>query len=340
MVSWVFAHLRADERELLNQLAIFEDPFTMRAAAEVVAGLDGTIYPTMERLIDKSVLIPYQQHDRELTLAISGVVRLAAARSLAQSPDYQALRQTHAEYFRVVADGRTGAESAVVGAGRRFPQAQDFRADLLVAFSYWREAGDRQAMAAIASAVWDLCTGAGPARQCLQLAEEVLRLGGQSPPLHARALEAAGEMAMRLGSAAARGYLSRARAAYQGARDQSGVIRCLQLLGDEAYAAGDLDCARCRFEESLAALGEAGQDTGAGDHTSAARQHLTRRLAVVLRDAGSLTQAGELAQAALTPEFGGEGADGAVLTKYVLASIGWLERDSVEARAHFAEAAE
>ncbi len=337
MVSWVFARLRDDERVLLSQLTIFEGPFTMRAAAEVVAGPDGW-YATMERLIDKSVLIPDQRPDGELNLSVPSVVRLAAARSLARLPGYAALRQAHGEYFRAVAVHPAGPHS---------------RADLLAAFGYWREAGDGHAMAAIAGALRERCAGAWQARQCLRLTKEVLRAGAGDPLLRARTLEAAGEMAMRLGSATAHGYLSRAREAYRAVRDEAGVVRCLVLLGDEAYTAGDLDLARHRLEEGLAALaggsrardgGSRARDVGAGDRVGdsavAARQHLTRRLAVVLRESGSLTRACELARDALAGELGADDARGAVLARYVLATIGWLEHDSADARALFADAAE
>ena len=363
LVSWVYAHLNADERNLLNQLAIFKGPFAMRAAAEVVDGLDGRIYRTMERLIDKSVLIPDQRHDGELSLSIPNVVRLAAARTLAALPGYPALRQAHAECFRRLAGAGGGGElSARIGAG------PDIRADLLAAFGYWREAGDGPAMAVIASALRERCSGSGQAWQCLRLVEEVLRVGAGDPRLHARSLEAAGELAMRLGiaaasnlpgpsaaasnlpgpsaavsnlpgpSAGARGYLSRARDAYQAMRDKEGVVRTLRLLGDEAYVAGDLDRARRWFDESLAVLA-GGQDAGARNRVAAARQQLTRRLAVVLREAGSLTQASELAQAALAAELGRNDAGGTMLARYVLATIGWLQHDSAEARALFADAA-
>lgn len=99
IVAWVFARLRADERMLLSQLAIFEEPFTMRTAAKVGAGPDGGIYRTMERLIDKSVLIPDQRHDGELSLSVPSIVRLAAARPLAQLPGCLALQLAHGEYF-------------------------------------------------------------------------------------------------------------------------------------------------------------------------------------------------------------------------------------------------
>lgn len=342
LVSWVYAHLTADERKLLNQLAIFKGPFAMRAAAEVVDGLDGRIYRTMERLIDKSVLIPDQRHDGELSLSIPNVVRLAAARTLPALPGYPALRQAHAEYFRRLAAGTGGELSARIGAG------PDIRADLLAAFGHWREAGDGPAMAVIANALRERCAGSGQAWQCLRLAEEVLRVGAGDPRLHARSLEAAGEMAMRLGftavpdlpgpPAAARGYLGRARDAYQAMHDKEGVVRTLRLLGDEAYVAGDLDRARRWFDESLAVLA-GGQDAGARNRVAAARQQLTRRLAVVLREAGSLTQASELAQAALAAELGRNDAGGTVLARYVLATIGWLQHDSAEARALFADAA-
>jgi len=325
---------------LLNQLAIFEGPFTMRTAAEVVNGLDGGIYQTMERLIDKSVLIPDQRHDGELSLSIPSIVRLAAARSLAQLPGCLALRQAHGEYFRAVAEGRTRREPAVADIAGRIGLGPDIQADLLAAFSYWREAGDGQAMAAIVNALRERCAGAGLARQCFWLAEEVLQAGAADPQLHARTLETAGEMAMRLGFTAARGFLGRALAAYRAVRDEDGVVRCLGLLGDEAYAAGDHDRARRRFEESLAVIAEADQATVAGERAAAARRHLTRRLAVVLREAGSLTRAGELAREVLAAELGREDPVGAVLARYVLATIGWLEYDSPEARALFADAAE
>ena len=327
LVSWVFAHLDAGERMLLDQLAIFDGPFAMRAAVELVKGFDGASYRTMERLIDKSVLIPHQRHDGELSLSIPNVLRLAAAKSLSRLPDYPALRRAHGDYFCRVAGGGTG-------------RGPDIRADLLAAFGYWREAGDGPAMAVIANALRESCTRAGQAWQCLRMATEVLRVGAGEPRLHARTLEAAGEIAARLDSAAARGYLTRARDAYLALHDKDGVVRCLGLLGEQAYAAGDLDQARRWFEESLAALAGAGQDTGARAAVAARRQHLTRRLAVVLREAGGLTQAGELAKAALAAELGRNDANDPVLARYVLASIGWLQHDSAEARALFADAAE
>jgi predicted ATPase/DNA-binding CsgD family transcriptional regulator len=346
LISWVFAHLHADERLLLNQLAIFAGPFTMRAATEVVDRPDGRIYRTMERLIDKSVLIPDQRHDGELSLSIPNIVRLAAARSLSRLPDYPALLQAHGEYFREVAASGTGREPTVAATDGRVGPGPDIWADLLAAFGYWREAGDWSAMAVIATALRERSAGPGQVWQCLRLAEEVLRTGAGDLRLHASTLETAGEMAMRLGSTAARGYLGRARDVYRAVHDKEGLIRCLRLLGDEAYAAGDLALARRMFEESLAILAEADQDTDArprgvvAARQAAARQLLTRRLAVVLREAGILTRAGELAQAALAAGLGRNDVHGAVLARYVLATIGWLQHDSAEARALLADAAE
>jgi predicted ATPase/DNA-binding CsgD family transcriptional regulator len=321
MASWVFARLRVDERMLLNQLAIFAGPFTARAAAGVLDGFDGSAYRTMERLIDKSVLIPDEQYNGELTLSIPSAVRLSAARSLARLPAYPALRRAHGEYFRTVAGDRM--------AGR---PGTDMRADLLAAFGYWREAGDGRAMAMIANALREQSPGTAQARQCLQLTEEVLQAGIEDPRLHARTLEATGELAMRLGSATARGYLGRAQDAYQALYDEDGAVRCLGLLGDEAYKTGDLDQARRRFEEGLAVLTSPSQTT--------ARRHLTRRLAVALREAGSLTRADELAWAALAAELGQEDSSDAVPARYVLATIRWLKHDSPDTRALFADAAE
>jgi len=340
IVSWVFARLRADERRLLNELAIFEGPFTMRAAADMLDRLDGGIDRTMERLIDKSLLIPDQRHDGELSLSIPSIVRLAAVRSHAQLPGCLALRQAHGEYFRAVAEGRTKREPTVAVIGGRVGPGPDTQADLLAAFSYWREAGDGQAMAAIVNALREQCAGAGLARQCFRLAQAVLQAGVEDPQLHARTLETAGEMAMRLGFAEARGFLGRALAAHRARHDENGVARCLGLLGDEAYATGDLDQARRRFEEGLAVVAEADDATAAGDRAAAARRHLTRRLAVVLRESGRLTRAGELARAALAAELGREDPVGAVLARYVLATIRWLQDDSQEARALFGDAAE
>jgi predicted ATPase/DNA-binding CsgD family transcriptional regulator len=341
LISWVFAHLHADERLLLNQLAIFAGPFTMRAAAEVVDRPDGRIYRTMERLIDKSVLIPDQRHDGELSLSIPNIVRLAAVRSLSRLPDYPALLQAHGEYFREVAVSGTGREPTMAATADRVEPGPDIWADLLAAFGYWREAGDWSAMAVIATALRERSAGSGQVWQCLRLAEEVLRTGAGDPRLHASMLETAGEMAMRLGYTAARCYLGRARDVYQAVHDKEGLIRCLRLLGDEAYAAGDLALARRMFEESLATLAAAGQDADARPRGAvAARQLLTRRLAVVLREAGILTKAGELAQAALAAGLGRNDVHGAVLARYVLATIGWLQHDSAEARALLADAAE
>ncbi|MGH3170704.1 MAG: helix-turn-helix transcriptional regulator [Trebonia sp.] len=105
VTSWVFARLHADERMLLNKLAIFEGPFTVRAAAKVAGGLDDGMYRIMERLIDKSVLMPDQRHDGELSLSIPSIVRVAAARSLDRPAGCPALQQAHGGYLREPATG-------------------------------------------------------------------------------------------------------------------------------------------------------------------------------------------------------------------------------------------
>lgn len=346
MVSWVFAHLDDDERTLLKRLAIFEGSFTMRAVAGVMGRGGGSVHRIMERLVDKSVLIPHQPHDGELSLTIPSVLRIAGARSLAELPGDAALWQAHAEYFRAVAAGRMQRKPALEDTARRGGQGPDVRADLLAAAAYWRQAGDAPAIATIANALRERCAGAEQARQCLRLAEEALRAGIDDARLHARTLATVGAMAVRLRSEAAPRLLGRARKAYEAMRDKDGEVWCLRLLAYEAYAAGDLDRARLRLEEGLAILAAAdrearagGREADAGERTATAYL-FKRRLAVVLREAGDLTQAGELARAALVAELGRGDAGRAAITRYVLATIGWLEDDSAEARALFADAAE
>ncbi|RKS76646.1 tetratricopeptide repeat protein [Actinomadura pelletieri DSM 43383] len=315
LTSWVLARLHADEWALLTSLAIFEGPFTTRAAAEVVGGFDAATYRTMERLLDKSVLVPGERRHGEVILSVPNNVRLAAAGSLARLPVHPVLRRAHAEYFRTV-----------TGTG-----GLDLRADLLAAYGYWREAGAGEAMASIANALLGQSTGEAHDRRCLELVEEALRAGVDDPRLRARTLETAGETAMRLDVSKARGYLAQARDAYREADDEDGTVRCLILLADDAYATGDLDRARDHYEQALATDTEP-------PHPNE-RTSLMRRLAVVLRDAGSLGRAEEVARATLAAELGREDFGAAVLTRYVLASIRWLGQDSAETRALFADAA-
>ncbi|WBB63112.1 LuxR C-terminal-related transcriptional regulator [Streptomyces sp. WMMC500] len=342
MVAWVFARLPAEERLLLNQLAVFEGPFTTRAAAGVLTGFDAAGYRTMERLIDASVVIPDERPDGELSLSIPAPVRHAAARSLALLPCHATLRKAHGEYFRALAMPRPAppAEAGTAVAGPRPGAGPECRADLLAAFGYWREAGDGRSMAVLAGALREQSTGTGQTRQCLRLTQEALRAGVEDARLHARTLEAAGGLAMRLGSGAARGYLAQARDAYRAVHDDAGVVRCLGLLGDEAYAGGDLDGARRRFEEGLAVITTPTRAGTNGDAAASAGRHLTRRLAAVLREAGNLARADELARTALAAELGHEDLGGTVTARYVLASVRLLEQDSAETRTLFADAAE
>ncbi|MFF0728799.1 ATP-binding protein [Streptomyces sp. NPDC004134] len=341
MVSWVFARLPAEERRLLDRLAIFEGPFTTRAAAGVLTGFDAAGYRTLERLIDASVLIPDERPDGELSLSIPSSVRHAAVRSLALLPEHETLRKAHGEYFLALATPHpTPSEPGTPSAGPRTAPGPETRADLLAAFGYWREARDGRFMALIAGALRDQSTGAAQTRQCLRLTEEVLRAGVEDARLHARTLEAAGGLAMRLGSGAARGYLAQARDAYRAVHCDVGLVRCLGLLGDEAYAAGDLERARRRFEEGLAVLASPARAGVTGDTAISVGRYLSRRLAVVARDAGNLARADELARTALAAELGREDFGGAVTARYVLASVRLLEQDSAEARALFADAAE
>jgi DNA-binding CsgD family transcriptional regulator len=309
MVAWTFAQLSAEERTLLTRLAVFQGPFTMRAAAEVLGeGIDRSV----ERLIDKSVLIPEQRPDGEPVLSVPALIRSAAA----DPSDHRALRRSHAAYFRTIADDAS----------------PDTRADLLAAFHYWHQHGDAQAMAAIVHGLRGLCTGAEQTRQCLRLAREVLRMGTGDPQSRARTLETAGELSLRLG-AEATGHLTEARDAYRAAHDGAGDIRCLRLLADAAYACGDLDVARRRYEEGLATL------TASDPDRDRVRRRFIWGLTVTLRESGALSRAAELARTALATELSCEDIDGAVHARYLLATIRWLEQDSAESRALFADAA-
>jgi len=115
LVDWSYELLSADERAMLNTLAVFAGGFSLSAAERVCAtGVlgGGTVLDVVEHLVAKSLLIAEQQHETETRYRLLETIRQYASEKLLESGQADAARRRHFAYFQDLA---TSAAKALQG---------------------------------------------------------------------------------------------------------------------------------------------------------------------------------------------------------------------------------
>ncbi len=112
LVDWSYDLLSADERMVLNTLAVFAGSFSLDAAERVCAA-DALSYTTVldavEHLVAKSLLIAEQLHETETRYRLLETIRHYASEKLAESGQADAARRSHFAYFQDLAGSAASA---------------------------------------------------------------------------------------------------------------------------------------------------------------------------------------------------------------------------------------
>jgi predicted ATPase/RsiW-degrading membrane proteinase PrsW (M82 family) len=269
-IEWSYDLLADGERALLAQLGVFTGGFDVDAAEAI----GGEVLGPLGSLVDKSLVRRTLVEERPRFELLEAIRQFALERLDGDAP---ASRGAHARYFVGLAEQ---AEAELRGAEqaawlRRLGREHD---NLRAAFAWLVDAASYEEALRLATALgpfWEQRGTLGEPRAWL---EGVLSADGAvPPPLRARALYAAGRLAMlQADYADAEAALGQASDLYRGLGGDE-LVRCQWELGFIALVRGDYDRALHAFEESLSAARALGDPAATSRSLASVGRALTER---------------------------------------------------------------
>jgi predicted ATPase/DNA-binding SARP family transcriptional activator len=261
VVDWSYELLSTDERQLFEQVAVFQGTFTLPSAEDVCRlGTSSTsVAALLWRLVDKSLIYSETSGDGRRYRLIETLKEYALQR-LSDRGDLTRFRQRHAEHFLGLAEH---AGAALRGPNRRYWVAglEREHSNLRAAMEWFIQNGQGESVTRLASSIyafWDLSGHYGEGRRWLTRA--LASPEGIAPAARIRALMGSATLAVMQGDLSAADALSaevidlsRAHADYEG------LSHALQFRGLAAIFASDLETADQLIGESLQAARIAGQ---------------------------------------------------------------------------------
>ena len=261
VVGWSYELLSAAERQLFEQVAVFQGTFTLSSAEDVCrpGSGDTSVAALLWRLVDTSLLTSETSGDGRRYRLLETIKEYALQR-LADRGDLAMFRQRHAEHFLGFAEQ---AGAALRGPNQRYWVAvlELEHGNLRAAMEWFIENGQGESVTRLAGSIyafWDVNGRYGEGRRWLTRA--LASPEGVAPAARVRALMGSATLAVMQGDLSAANALcaevidlSRLHSDYEG------LSHALQFRGLAAIFANDLDTADELIGESLDAARIAGQ---------------------------------------------------------------------------------
>ncbi len=261
VVDWSYELLSTDERQLFEQVAVFQGTFTLASAEDVCRpdSSDASAAALLWRLVDTSLLVS-ESADGGRRYRLLETLKEYALQRLSDRGDLATFRQRHAEHFLRLAE-RAGA--ALRGPNQRYwvAELEGEHGNLRAAIEWFIENGQGESVTRLAGSIyafWDVNGHYGEGRRWLTRA--LASPEGVAQGARVRALMGSATLAVMHGDLAAANVLcaevielARARSDYEG------LSHALQFAGLGAILASDLDTADQLIAESLQAARIAGQ---------------------------------------------------------------------------------
>jgi predicted ATPase len=150
-VEWSVGLLDDAERSLLEVTAVFQDGWTVEAAAPI-AGLDGDRALELCEALARHSLIYLDPTDRDSRLRMLETVRAFVAERLAARPDAAEIGRRHADYYRALAEQ---ADQPLRSTGQReWVERLQAEAGNLAATVQWYLANDRGPLPHLYRVLW------------------------------------------------------------------------------------------------------------------------------------------------------------------------------------------
>jgi len=259
-MDWSHNQLLPPQRLLLRRLSVFAGGLTLDAAEAICAG-DGVessdVLELLMQLVERSLVMADTQGPAARYRLLE-TLRQYAREKLREAGEEESARTKHRGWFLTLA---LHVEPALMGSDERWfdrleAEHDNFRAALEASF----QAGAREEGLRLAAALrpfWQVRGYWTAGRQWLEM---LLADGaGTSPPVRAKALNAAGQLAQQQGDfVCAKAQSEESLELYRTLKDTQGIAAALNVLGNVMLEQGDLRGARELHEESLTYAKEAG----------------------------------------------------------------------------------
>ena len=296
-IGWSYDLLTPTEQGVFRRLGVFSGGCTLDAGSWVLRPGDGhhpasspgtrhqesSTLELLDSLAAQSLIVQQRTADGEPRFGMLETIREYALERLDEAGDLDAVRRQHAAYFAALADEaepHLRTDRQVAWLRRLDPEHDNLRA----ALTWSRASGDVETGLRIAGALcwyWEFRGYVGEGRDWLS---ELLGMPGGSSRSRARALLAAGLLAILQAEYAAARSLGRQSAdLFAELGDRSGVGTALTCIGIADLGQSNIAAARPVLEEAVAACREAGDRWGLAQALS--------QLASVFRQSGDLPTA-------------------------------------------------
>jgi predicted ATPase/DNA-binding SARP family transcriptional activator len=314
-IEWSHGLLTAEQQTCFARLSVFRGGWSLEAAEAVCGGEALTL---LSELQEQSLLV-MMEGEGEARYRLLEPLREYAAEKLEEQGGTGAARAQHAAYFLALAEEPGGNRSTL--AWWEWLTRLELEYDNLRSVLEWSLAEEKLEEALrLAGALAALWGHRGPVTEGRRWLEQVLAKASAQTSARARALQAAGWLAvLQDDGAAARPLYEQSLAIWQALGDKSGIANSLHNLGD-AMGSSDLEAARSYYERSLALWQELGNR-----RFSAAP---LCNLGYIAKRQGDYLRARALFEEAMAidREFGHRGGDAAVELGDVLCPLGEYAR--------------
>ncbi|MGH3087669.1 MAG: LuxR C-terminal-related transcriptional regulator, partial [Rubrobacteraceae bacterium] len=230
-LEWSHDLLDEKEKTLFHSLSVFAGGWTLEAAEEV-GGEAASVLDPLESLVEKSLVAAEVDGERGMRYRMLEPVRQYAREKLDASGEVEEVRGRHAEYYLAFGEA---AESELMGSrpSARIESLGMEIGNLRAALSWMLGAGEERAemglrLAAALGRFWD---AHGPAEGRRWIEAALAESGERAAPVRAKALNAAGFIAVYEGDPAGTALLDESLALYRKLGDTSGAAYAIGNLG-------------------------------------------------------------------------------------------------------------
>lgn len=155
-IDWSYEQLEPAERVLFERLSVFPGGWTVGSAQEIASDdplARFAVSAILERLVDRSLVVVEAWRDESVRYRMLETVRTyARERLVARDGEAEAVARRHAAYVAHVADEAEPKLRGPEGA-RWLAVIEDLHEDVRLALRYYRDRGDRAALARLAGAL-------------------------------------------------------------------------------------------------------------------------------------------------------------------------------------------
>jgi len=256
LVDWSYELLAADEQRLFRKLSVFAGGCTLEAIAGICVDdgpSAGALLPLLGGLIEKSLVVAEEQQDGETRYRMLETLRQHSRDRLREAGEEPKLRQRHLDWFLALVE--QGVQGVI---GLRGPHQVRWQRRIehetencRIALVWSRVApGQRDAGLKLAAALgrrWHVRGHAGEAFDWL------MTLLDEAPAdvARARALEAAGWIALRRGHPDPQPFLDEALSLARALGERLVIVAALEDLAQLRLQRGDAASSRTASEEAL-----------------------------------------------------------------------------------------